>query len=250
MEERGCPVCASRYLADPKRLKRGRQTTCSRACSYKRRNLQKVRSAHDKPCPVCGHSVLRSASKLKSKHGSVFCSRNCHYKGRSLGLTKRIVTKPYTYTPEGKAALLAASRKPKGKRRHHYLTCLNCLKVFDDLNRGRKRRSGMIFCSLSCCNAYRKGASNPSWRGGHPEYYGPDWRKVRREVRERDGHMCLRCGAATQKWPDVHHIVPVSSFENPNDAHFLDNVVSLCHPCHMFVEWRGIDFLDGMKEGI
>src|SRR5699024_11048223 len=31
---RECPVCAVSYEADPVRLRHGRQTTCSRACSY------------------------------------------------------------------------------------------------------------------------------------------------------------------------------------------------------------------------
>ncbi|OGB20608.1 MAG: hypothetical protein A3I66_22850 [Burkholderiales bacterium RIFCSPLOWO2_02_FULL_57_36] len=32
-----CPVCGNNYFADPVRLKHGRQSTCSRACSYKLR---------------------------------------------------------------------------------------------------------------------------------------------------------------------------------------------------------------------
>ena len=42
--------------------------------------------------------------------------------------------------------------------------------------------------------------------------------------------------------PDVHHIQPVGTFEDPEKANFLANVVSLCHPCHMYVEWHGLDF--------
>lgn len=34
---RTCPVCGTSYLADLQRLKHGRQSTCSRDCSYKLR---------------------------------------------------------------------------------------------------------------------------------------------------------------------------------------------------------------------
>ncbi|MFU8870248.1 HNH endonuclease, partial [Natronococcus sp.] len=36
--------------------------------------------------------------------------------------------------------------------------------------------------------------------------------------------------------PDVHHVRPVRSFENAEDAHTLDNVVTLCRSCHRRVE--------------
>ena len=41
---------------------------------------------------------------------------------------------------------------------------------------------------------------------------------------------------------DVHHIRPVSDFDNPDDSNYVENLVTLCHDCHMLVEWNGIDF--------
>ncbi|MFH5800332.1 HNH endonuclease [Haladaptatus sp. CMAA 1911] len=45
--------------------------------------------------------------------------------------------------------------------------------------------------------------------------------------------------------PDVHHIVPVrwfidSGFHTIEDAHFLDNVASLCSSCHRKAEYGKI----------
>ncbi len=243
---RVCPVCETEYLADSGRLKLGRQTTCSRECSYKFRFASSRSSTVELDCATCGKQIFKFPSQVKIvKYSNHFCSRECHYAGRSLGLTKRIVTKPYKYTPEGKASQIASAKKLKGKRVHHYMTCLNCQKVFDCPNWGRKRRSEMTFCSLDCCNAYRKGENNPAWRGGYPKYYGPDWRPLQRAARLRDDYRCQRCGKDHKplgRAPDVHHIISVGSFQNRNDANTMDNVVCLCHPCHMYVEWNGMDF--------
>ena len=238
---RTCPVCQKSYQADPQRVKHGRQLTCSRRCSYIFRGNTSTRKV-TLSCLACGAPYTKSPSQIQRVKHASFCSQACHYNGRTLGLSKRIVTKPYQYTEESKKRLVQAAQKPKGQRVWHMRVCLNCRVPFHCSNNGRHRKSGMTFCSLVCCNAYRKGSNNPSWRGGHPRYYGPDWRAMRRAARSRDGHICRRCGTKPERRPDVHHIRPVSSFENPNEAHTLDNLVTLCHPCHMWVEWHGIDF--------
>lgn len=93
--ERECPVCGTFYEYDAHRLAAfGRGSTCSRSCSYVYR-AQLKRRGQDFTCPVCQRQFSRSPAQIKSKHESVFCSRACHYRGRSLGLTKRVVTKPY-----------------------------------------------------------------------------------------------------------------------------------------------------------
>jgi G:T-mismatch repair DNA endonuclease (very short patch repair protein)/uncharacterized protein YbaR (Trm112 family) len=115
MEERQCPVCNRTYLADPKRLKWGRQTTCSRACSYKLRVASR-KTSEVLICAVCGTEFERSPSNTKGKHGSQFCSSACHYKGRSLGFSKRVVNKPYVVTEQGRKGWLVGAQKTKAKR--------------------------------------------------------------------------------------------------------------------------------------
>lgn len=231
-------------MADTSRLKHGRQTTCSRACSYRLR-AGKIAKSATIICPVCGKEFKRSPAKIKRvRHASV-CSRKCHYKARTLGIVGREVESPYSYTPEGKAALIASASKPKGQRVFHPTICANCGIEFDDPMDGRRRVGGKAFCSLDCCNAYRTGENNPAWRGGHPRYYGPSWRPLRRAVRQRDDYTCRRCGKEMKppsRAPDVHHIAPVSSFADKDEANTMENLVTLCHPCHQYVEWNGIDF--------
>jgi predicted HNH restriction endonuclease len=42
--------------------------------------------------------------------------------------------------------------------------------------------------------------------------------------------------------PDVHHIKAIGSFATTEEANHLGNLVCLCHSCHMYVEWHGMDF--------
>lgn len=98
------------------------------------------------------------------------------------------------------------------------------------------------FCDLDCYGQWLSenvvGESHHQWQGGTFPY-GSSWWSVRRAALERDDHECQRCGAGTVELgrkPDVHHVVPVRSFDDPADAHRLDNVVCLCRSCHRLVE--------------
>lgn len=116
--ERECPVCGTTYDADLGRLRHGRQTTCSRACSYQLRgSKQEQRSTFI--CAVCESEFTRTPRQIKAKHGSQYCSRACHYAGRTLGLTRRIVVEPYVRvapppTAEQIARQVATRRAGKG----------------------------------------------------------------------------------------------------------------------------------------
>lgn len=77
-------------------------------------------------------------------------------------------------------------------------------------------------------------------RGSHSKY-----RYVRSKVLNRDNHKCQVCGKNPSS-DDVemlhtHHIKPVSSFEDPNDSHTTDNLVTLCKTHHNLVERNDID---------
>lgn len=116
MIDRECPVCHATYQADPQRLKHGRQTTCSRACSYQLRGVNRERKAR-LVCAACGNEFERAVSYVKGKHGAQFCSRACHYRGRTLGLSKRVVTRPYVISDAGRAGWSAGAKKTAQTRR-------------------------------------------------------------------------------------------------------------------------------------
>lgn len=59
----------------------------------------------------------------------------------------------------------------------------------------------------------------------HP--YGPEWETLHQQTLERDGHACTRCGA-NDRTLQAHHVVPRGA-GGPDD---LENLVTLCRPCH------------------
>lgn len=62
------------------------------------------------------------------------------------------------------------------------------------------------------------------------DYGGRRWRKMREQVLERDGYLCVKCrddGRLTQA-TDVDHIKPVHLGRDDS----LSNLQSLCKTCH------------------
>jgi 5-methylcytosine-specific restriction endonuclease McrA len=99
--------------------------------------------------------------------------------------------------------------------------------------------SDRTFCSWECSNKWKSenwvGEKNPLYKGG-PQNYGQGWKAAREKALGRDGHTCQDCGATDSL--TVHHIQPVRSFDDPTDAHFLENLRTLCRSCHQ--KWEGI----------
>lgn len=98
--------------------------------------------------------------------------------------------------------------------------------------------SASRFCSKKCMKEVFKGETHPCYKGGK-NYYGEDWNRMRRKARERDGHQCQVCGKDKSDLgmhPHVHHVRPVKDFEDPNDAHYLENLITLCPKHHHMYE--------------
>lgn len=62
--------------------------------------------------------------------------------------------------------------------------------------------------------------------------YPSDWDQRRKTVYQRDGYLCQRCGVGGGPNGNhelhAHHIVPISE----GGSHNLDNLLTLCRPCH------------------
>jgi len=69
--------------------------------------------------------------------------------------------------------------------------------------------------------------------------HSKSWLSMRRRVFKRDKYMCQRCekffgedGLMLQ----AHHVIP-----RPRGRTILNNLITLCNPCHDFVELNGMD---------
>lgn len=79
-------------------------------------------------------------------------------------------------------------------------------------------------------------SDNQLW-SGKPNYYGPNWDKQKKIVRQRDHYSCQLCGAIEKDIPfHVHHKVPFRQFDSYEQANRLGNLITLCPACHLKVE--------------
>lgn len=70
------------------------------------------------------------------------------------------------------------------------------------------------------------------------DIYTEDWEEISKNVRERDGYMCRRCGSSLTELQEigsyltVHHIVP----RKKGGSNWPSNLITLCIACHREVE--------------
>jgi len=109
----------------------------------------------------------------------------------------------------------------------------------------RAAQNGDRFCGTECYAEWwsdtKTGENHPRWTGGYKDYYGSSWPDQSRRARERDDHTCQACGTHELELEtklSVHHIRPFRLFDSHKAANTLDNLVSLCRPCH--ARWEGI----------
>jgi len=86
----------------------------------------------------------------------------------------------------------------------------------------------------------RNGKANPNFKHGQsPErqrvYSSAAWQEFRRQVCERDGHRCRRCGERVnrKRGMHMHHLRPWKA--HPELRLAPDNIVLLCRECHEWV---------------
>ena len=117
---------------------------------------------------------------------------------------------------------------------------------------------GSRFCSRECQtskqseefageNCYLHGVTgedHPKYTG-HEDYYGANWEQKREEALARDGHECVVCGVGPDEHRErhgcdlhVHHIQPIATYDTPEAANEVDNLITLCRPHHGI--WEGI----------
>lgn len=243
--------------------------TCERSFATKRGRAVHYTSTHDerlpnRTCNYCGtefHSPYEKAycsDECLSKADPYAGENNPNFRGGKEETECVLCGKSFSYYPSEKVGLYCAEcvdtaewreippntgennpRWSGGKREFECAVCAEPVERYPSNATG-----DVILCREACRRAWLSesftGDGHPNWKGGGNEPYGEGWAATRRAALERDGYACVRCGTdadALGRNPDVHHIVPVrhyieaAAFEK-TDAHTLENVVTLCPPCH------------------
>lgn len=168
-------------------------------------------------CAVCGTPIEKPQSQIKSKYQ--FCSRDCAYKGRSIGIVKRTINKPYN----------CKRKQPK--------QCIICGSDFIYRKKSQKH------CSRKCFETSHRdnmrGKKNPFYIDGRSKnkcsYRGDDWEQIRLEVYRRDNFTCQLCKKKCKnKEIQAHHITKYRITKDNS----MDNLVTLCNVCHAKVEYN------------
>lgn len=177
----------------------------------------------DVECDHCGELTEKREHQLR-RFNNVYCSPECQY----AVLSKQ--------TGEESRAWKG------GKVEIECETCGETRKV------KRVEQDKSRFCSQDCMLEWRSkaftGEGHPRWNPNSEEiYYGPNWPEQRRKARERDDHECQVCGLGKERHKEkygcihgVHHIQKFKTFGSYEEANRLDNLITLCHRCHPYVE--------------
>lgn len=200
-----CQHCG-KQIHDPKHPLR---SYCDRMCMGAAHVTRVV-----KACAQCG-----SEFEVKLSHSGhiVCCSRKCsslHRRGKPRAM--RVPTRTC------RRCGTEFARHPGDKRTYCSRQCRYT---------GRRQMPDEIRARLS---AQRLGSANPNWKGGGPNtgLYRMH-SKAARWAQVHLGSSCDRCGV---EGAELHHVVPKRAFRSSIAAHFRQNMVMLCTPCH-----RGID---------
>lgn len=165
--------------------------------------MMRTREKVTKPCPICGVVFTTDASRMKHGRG-VHCSRACQY---------------------------IANREKRSKPKVQF-TCIGCGVEFErQPSLSVKNKGAGKFCTRDCRDKHWKGEITPNWQGGSGVYKrGPNWQSVKRAALARDEFVCQDCGIGGQL--HVHHIIPFRMFDTHDEANQMENLISLCPPCH------------------
>jgi 5-methylcytosine-specific restriction endonuclease McrA len=250
-----CAVCSSVFET----YKSEDCDTCSTECGYKYREHGVESKLEEIECasPNCDTIFKPDCSRTK------FCSTECAYGNRSSDEKSRVLLtcqnckEIYKILPAYADRSSFCSRECKNEHQEESfqgegnpawnsvkIDCRECNKSF---NVKKSHLDSRRFCSNECYRKWRKGhltgEDNPAYNPDYEPKYGDNWDEMREKVLKRDDSECVVCGKDKEdigREPDVHHIIPIYQFDEPEDANYLDNLVTLCTKHHRMSERWGL----------
>jgi 5-methylcytosine-specific restriction endonuclease McrA len=228
-----CNQCGDQFKVKPRQKDR---SYCSRKCATK--------SQQDKIQLECKYCSGQFEVQSYRKGTASYCSEECHNEdqrdkveltcegcGEQFETIRSRVQQGRKYCSDECAGNAEVERVE-----------IKCAQCGTQISVKPSRAERTTYCSRECKDESMHditGPAHPRWKGGHEPYYGKNWEKMRKLVRIRDDHTCMRCGRHEKQLPrelDVHHIVPIREFDSPENANTMENLVALCQSCHGKVE--------------
>lgn len=219
MIEKTCEYCNSNFQTKDKRKR-----TCSRSCSGKlgHKNSKVTTTS----CKFCEKEFQIQYSKID--HKGNYCSDTCREQGatvfqiechncKNLFSSKR---KEYKYCSE-------ACKLENQQKQLIDLTCFCCKKSFQRPSfTVQKDKKDRVFCSTKC--------RDKNFSRENPSRYGSRWSRIREKYVKKHNHTCEICGSINKEkyGLEVHHIKPINTFSNVDEANTEDNLMVLCISCH------------------
>lgn len=226
-----CQVCGSAF--ETKDTKRGRERkTCGKSCASQLAYRSQTIVA---PCVHCG-AETETAKSVVNAELPVYCEEcaKARYKNTCTICGNEFMAK--------RARVECCSQKCIDKLNERNIAeveCAHCGELFHrptrDIYSGKRS-----FCSVRC--------RDNRYTIENPNRYGGTWPRWVRFVRHRDNNQCLKCGSKSRL--EVHHFKKLTQFEDPNEAHYANNLGLFCFDCHREVEDAGFGSLSDFLEDI
>lgn len=230
--ERECPVCGRTYTANTNRLKHGRQTTCSRECSYKLR-ASELSSGITVYCRRCGKPMHTTASKQKKGFG-VYCSRECQ--NPPIISVCAQCGREFRHSPSAKRKCCSVDCANKAKAENGgdatkaaWADPVKRKNIMD----GIKRRSHDE--TWKSAAHFQRGKLHPRYKGNRrarqdaSKYEYKNWHKM---VLKSCNYTCQQCGKRGVRL-EAHHIKPWA--EHAELRFDVSNGIALCVDCHLSI---------------
>jgi len=268
-----CDYCGEEYKYYPSR--RNQEGRENYFCGVECADEFKAKDGLDTKCTECDKNIHIPPSQIDEVDGyeqkNYFCSKDCEssfksrewskedhpsWNGGKVSVTCNQCGKEYKVRQSKENTAKYCSREcatlgySVDKKEYE---CVNCGDTV--MKKPYNVKCDVTTCSGECFGEYissiRSGEDNSYWRGGKIQYYGSNWKDQREKALERDNYECQDCGMSRDEHYkkynsgfDVHHKIPLRNIIDENnptikqfeDAHSLDNLVTLCKSCHSKIE--------------
>ena len=214
IEEKKCVICNNKFNVNIDTKKGKSKKTCSTKCA---RELGKISSLEKRECHIC-----KNIYQINKGNPTKRCEK-CRKLGR---YEKKCIICNNNFFTNHKETLTCSKKCSYNfsKVKEIEYKCDCCGKIFkrDRMHIFSNKKN---YCSNRC--------NNRAFSKNNPTRYGGTFKRRRKEILNRDGNSCLLCHCNNDL--EIHHFIKILEFENPNDAHYDENVGTFCHTCHRIV---------------